>query len=211
MRRIKAVVLALVLASTLFINAHKTDKAEVPHEPPDEITPISPVYEVPSVLMSLEERRQAQVKAKYEVIKAEKERIARAEEIERRRLAALKKAQPALSRGSNYVGQAQPFTATAYTAYCNGCSGITKTGHDLRKSIYSKGRRVIAVDPRYIPLGSIVRVTLADGSSFEASAQDIGGAIKGAIIDVAHETKQEAYVFGRQSVEIRMIRRGDGK
>lgn len=112
------------------------------------------------------------------------------------------------SRSQDYVGKAQAFTATAYTSHCSGCSGITKTGVNLRQSIYHEGKRVIAVDPRYIPLGSIVRVTLSNGSSFEAIAEDIGGAIKGAIIDVAHETTQEAYVFGRQSVEVRLIRKG---
>jgi len=118
------------------------------------------------------------------------------------------KEQAEVSRSSNYVGQAQTYTATAYTAYCEGCSGITKTGVDLRKSIYSGGYKVIAVDPRYIPLGSIVRVTLGNGNSFEAIAEDIGGAIQGAIIDVAHETKAQAYEFGRQSVEVRVVRRG---
>ncbi|MET3658497.1 3D (Asp-Asp-Asp) domain-containing protein [Sporosarcina psychrophila] len=53
-----------------------------------------------------------------------------------------------------------------------------------------------------------MRVTLADGSSFEAIAEDVGGAIRGSIIDVAHETKADANRFGRQSVEVRMIRKG---
>ena len=35
-------------------------------------------------------------------------------------------------------------SATAYTAYCNGCSGITKTGINLREN---SDLKVIAVDP----------------------------------------------------------------
>lgn len=221
MRRLNALIAAAIIASTLFINVHKADKAEVPPDPPEDLPPITPAYEVPSVYAgmqkALEVRGQARIaEVKRQLLeetraKAVRERRAAEEHERKAKLAREELRKQAVSRGSGYVGQAQSFTATAYTAYCDGCSGITKTGHNLRKSIYHEGRRVIAVDPRYIPLGSIVRVTLADGTSFEATAQDVGGLIKGAIIDVAHESKQEAYVFGRQSVELRMIRRGDGK
>ena len=44
-------------------------------------------------------------------------------------------------------------TATAYTAYCEGCSGITKNGTDIRANPHLK---VIAVDPTVIPLGTRV-------------------------------------------------------
>ncbi|MFX6153002.1 3D domain-containing protein, partial [Acinetobacter baumannii] len=45
--------------------------------------------------------------------------------------------------------------ATAYTAYCTGCSGTTATGINLRANPNAK---VIAVDPRVIPLGTKVYV-----------------------------------------------------
>ena len=41
-------------------------------------------------------------------------------------------------------GQEMTMTATAYTAYCEGCSGITYTGIDLRSN---PNQKVIAVDP----------------------------------------------------------------
>lgn len=63
-------------------------------------------------------------------------------------------------------------SATAYTASCKGCSGITKTGLNLRKN---PSLKVIAVDPKIIPLGSKVWV---EGYGI-AVAGDIGGAIKG--------------------------------
>ncbi|MCG7345334.1 3D domain-containing protein [Sporosarcina sp. ACRSL] len=176
-------------------------------EEDEEAKPIPPVYDDTHEIATLDERRQAN-----------ETKLARARSKESIRQARIAKAvaskaqakpKPAtVSRNSNYVGQAQTFEATAFTAYCEGCTGITRTGHDLRKSIYSDGYRVIATDPRRIPLGSIVRVTLSDGTSFEAIASDTGGRINGAIIDVAHETNAEALEFGRQSVEIRMIRRG---
>ncbi|GAE45476.1 cell wall-binding protein [Mesobacillus boroniphilus JCM 21738] len=59
--------------------------------------------------------------------------------------------------------------ATAYTANCTGCSGITKTGVDLKANPNAK---VIAVDPTVIPLGSKVYV---EGYGY-ATAEDIGGA-----------------------------------
>ncbi|WP_240909146.1 3D domain-containing protein [Bacillus paralicheniformis] len=99
------------------------------------------------------------------------------------------------------------FEATAYTAFCaEGCTGITKTGVDVSHSIYYEGARVIAVDPSVIALGSTVEVRLADGSSFRAKAIDTGGAIKGARLDLLVASESDAVQFGRQSVELRVIK-----
>lgn len=86
-------------------------------------------------------------------------------------------------------------TATAYTAYCKGCIGITKTGQNLRKNPHLK---VIAVDPKVIPLGSRVYV---EGYG-EALAGDTGGAIKGDIIDVFIPKREEALKWGRRTVKV---------
>ncbi|TYS25169.1 hypothetical protein FZC71_01075 [Bacillus subtilis] len=100
----------------------------------------------------------------------------------------------------------QTFQASAYTARCpEGCSGITATGLDVTGTIYHAGKRIIAVDPSVIALGSTVEVKQADGTTFEAEAQDTGGYIKGAKIDVLVETEADAVQFGRQSVEVRVI------
>ncbi len=89
-------------------------------------------------------------------------------------------------------------TATAYTAYCNGCSGITRTGINLRAN---PNLKVIAVDPSVIPLGSKVWV---EGYGY-AVAGDTGGAIKGKKIDLHVATKSDAYKFGRKQVKIKII------
>ena len=89
-------------------------------------------------------------------------------------------------------------TATAYTAYCEGCSGITKDGTDIRANPHLK---VIAVDPTIIPLGTRVWV---EGYG-EAIAADIGGAIKGNIIDVFIPSHEEALQWGRKSVKVRIL------
>lgn len=88
--------------------------------------------------------------------------------------------------------------ATAYTAYCNGCSGITATGINLRSNPNAK---VIAVDPKVIPLGSKVWV---EGYG-HAIAGDTGGAIKGNRIDLFVESKEQAYRYGRKKVKIRVL------
>jgi len=99
------------------------------------------------------------------------------------------------------------FEATFYTAMCDtGCTGTTATGIDVSDTIYTpEGDRIIAVDPSVIPLGSKVEVTLQDGSSFTASAEDTGGDIKGNRIDVLVGTKEEANKLGRQTVSIKIM------
>jgi len=99
--------------------------------------------------------------------------------------------------------------ATAYTARCAGCSGITATGIDVRDRVRVDGKRIIAVDPSVIPLGSIVEVTLRNGESFIALAGDTGGVIDGRRIDVLMSTKAKALNFGRQDVKLRIITKGD--
>ena len=85
-------------------------------------------------------------------------------------------------------------TTTAYTANCNGCSGTTATGINLRANPKAK---VIAVDPSVIPLGTKVYV---EGYGY-AVAADTGGAIKGYKIDVFFPSKSEAYRWGVRKVK----------
>lgn len=103
--------------------------------------------------------------------------------------------------------QAQTLTvsATAYVATCEGCSGITKTGVDVRNTTHYEGKRVIAVDPAVIELGTTVRVELADGRTFMATAQDIGGAIDGHEIDVLVADRGTAIDFGRQDAKVTIL------
>ncbi|AUD15379.1 hypothetical protein CXF77_04805 [Planococcus sp. MB-3u-09] len=90
-------------------------------------------------------------------------------------------------------------SATAYTAYCKGCSGITRTGINLKKN---PGLKVIAVDPKVIPLGSKVWV---EGYG-TAIAGDTGGAIKGKKIDVFIPTQSQALKWGRKNVKVKILK-----
>lgn len=96
-------------------------------------------------------------------------------------------------------------TATHYTAYCNGCTGITATGINVKNSIYHNGYRVIAVDPKIIKLGSIVEVK-TPYETFKAIAGDTGGAIKNKKIDILVESKEKAYRLGRYEAKIRILK-----
>ncbi|WP_347861774.1 ubiquitin-like domain-containing protein [Salimicrobium sp. PL1-032A] len=88
--------------------------------------------------------------------------------------------------------------ATAYTADCAGCSGVTATGVDLNAN---PDKKVIAVDPNVIPLGSEVWV---EGYG-TAVAADTGGAINGNRIDLHVSDKGEAFNFGRKRVQVKIL------
>ncbi|MBM7555170.1 G5 and 3D domain-containing protein [Thalassobacillus pellis] len=102
------------------------------------------------------------------------------------------------SRGESHASKTLHMSATAYTANCAGCSGITATGINLKANPNAK---VIAVDPNVIPLGSRVWV---EGYGY-AIAGDTGGAINGNKIDLFMSSQSKAESFGRRTVEVRII------
>ena len=104
-----------------------------------------------------------------------------------------------VSRGSSEpAGKEIYVSSTAYTANCNGCSGYTATGINLRANPNAK---VIAVDPRVIPLGTKVYV---EGYGY-AIAADTGSAIKGFKIDVFFPSKSDAFRWGNKRVKIKIL------
>jgi 3D (Asp-Asp-Asp) domain-containing protein len=81
--------------------------------------------------------------------------------------------------------------ATAYTAGCSGCSGTTKMGQ-------TAGHGIVAVDPRYIPLGTHLYIP----GYGHALAGDTGGAIRGNRIDLGFNSQRDAMVFGRRPIVV---------
>lgn len=79
--------------------------------------------------------------------------------------------------------------ATGYTRYDEGCSDYTATGEYLRRGI-------IAVDPSIIPMGTRVFIP---GYGI-AVAADTGGAIRGNKIDLAFDSRSEAFAWGRRTI-----------
>jgi 3D (Asp-Asp-Asp) domain-containing protein len=93
---------------------------------------------------------------------------------------------------ASYVAQSQMLmVATAYTASCYGCSGITATGHRA-------GHGIIAVDPRVIRLGTKLYIP----GYGVAIAGDTGGAIRGNRIDLGFNSLSDAVRFGRRVVAV---------
>lgn len=158
----------------------------------------------------VQEGKKGSVKQTYEIISENGKPVARilkGEEVVRdpaKKVVAVgtKIVTASVSRGASSSsepnGKEFYVSATAYTAYCNGCSGITATGIDLRSN---PNLKVIAVDPSVIPLGSKVWV---EGYGY-AVAGDTGGAIKGMKIDLFMPTTDQAFGFGRKQVRIKVL------
>ena len=154
-----------------------------------------------------EEARLAKIEAERKA-KEEAERK-RLEELERARKAkAEQKREVVVSRNDSPGNNATvAFNASYYTPYCTGCSGITATGYDVRDTIYFGGNRVIAVDPKVIPLHSVVKVQ-TPYETFTATALDTGGAIKGHKVDILVADKETAINLGRHTAYITVLRSG---
>ncbi|SDK59935.1 G5 and 3D domain-containing protein [Sediminibacillus albus] len=107
--------------------------------------------------------------------------------------------QTTVSRGSGEASAKSYYMhATAYSANCSGCSGVTATGIDLHANPNAK---VIAVDPKVIPLGSKVWV---EGYG-TAIAGDTGGSIQGNRIDLHVSSPSEASRFGSKKVQVKVL------
>ena len=101
-------------------------------------------------------------------------------------------------KGLFIIRETRLMIATAYYPgpECTGgsCDGITSTG-----KIAGKG--IVAVDPKVIPLGSLLYI---EGYGI-AEAADVGAAIKGNRIDLCFETYHEAVNYGRKSIKVSVI------
>ncbi len=121
------------------------------------------------------------------------------------------------------------FLATA-TAYCPGtpgsgcpldkkgrsfCTGSYNNGYTAtgKKAVQGQGTlaspRIVAVDPRLIPLGSLLYIEPVPGIGKIgfAKAEDVGGAIKGQRIDLLFDQHREVVKFGvRRGVKIYLLK-----
>lgn len=89
------------------------------------------------------------------------------------------------------------FESTAYIATGNRCADGT----------YPIPYKTCAVDPKVIPLGTILKAKRIDtGEEFIVKATDTGGAIKGRIIDMFLPSYNEAIQWGRKNVKIWIIK-----
>lgn len=107
---------------------------------------------------------------------------------------------------SNYTATCKPVTVNG-TTY-GGCSGVTATGVNVKNTVYYNGRRIVATDPKVIPMKSILRLYYNDGTTEEVIAMDKGGYIKGNKIDILVKDEKTAREFGRQTVKAVVLQWG---
>jgi 3D (Asp-Asp-Asp) domain-containing protein len=93
----------------------------------------------------------------------------------------------------------EAFEATAYSI-----EGKTASGSHVREGI-------CAADPAVLPLGSRIRVHEAGAYSGEYLVSDTGRTIKGREIDIYIADDAAAKRFGRQTVRVEVLSRGEGR
>lgn len=104
-----------------------------------------------------------------------------------------------INRGASRLGNVKKkivMSATAYTHTGNRTASgrVAKVGH-------------VAVDPRVIPLGSLLYIKSNDGGKDYGFciAADTGGAIKGKRVDLFFNTRRECINFGRRKVTVLVL------
>lgn len=160
----------------------------------------------------IEAERLAEEKAKEEAEKAKLAKLEAERKAEEERKAAEQATAAKTSTSATQTVSATPVSTSKKvitvesTAYSNdvadnkayGGRVLTATGHDVTDSIYYNGMRIIAVDPSIIPLGSKVHIQGVG----DAIALDTGGRIKGHIVDLLVDSKQDAIQWGRRHIEV---------
>lgn len=105
---------------------------------------------------------------------------------------------------------------TGYGPNCDGCSGITASGYDVRyTTTYNDAEfgevRVVAADPS-IPFYSIVRISNVPGMEpIIAIVLDIGGNVgygRGTLFDLLYASEQEA-LHKTENVTFEILREGN--
>lgn len=107
-----------------------------------------------------------------------------------------------VSVGGKTYGVKQMINGEAVAYYSKLANPSTATGNPAIPG------KTIAVDPKVIPLGSLVYVTSVDGVSWSygpAYAHDVGGGIKGNIIDLFKASYDECVAHGRRDCIIYIL------
>ncbi|AIM16370.1 cell wall-binding protein [Bacillus sp. X1(2014)] len=149
--------------------------------------------------MAIAEQEKKEITSKMEAIKAEAMKAeamkAKVAQSAAPAPATASKSAPAPTKESSSAPKGRELYVSA-TAYSHEDSGsITALGYNIKAN---PNMKLIAVDPRVIPLGSKVWV---EGYG-TAIAGDTGGAIKGHKIDVLMPNKASALAWGRRTVKV---------
>lgn len=98
------------------------------------------------------------------------------------------------------------FNVTGYGIDCVGCTGITASGVPMAAGqTHYQGYRVVAADWSVLPPYSIINVQ----GIGQCIVLDRGGAIQGNKLDVLFPSEAATYSFGRQNLQVSVIRYGN--
>ena len=97
-------------------------------------------------------------------------------------------------RPSDLPGKARRFVATAYSA-----GWVTALGEKPVPGF------TVAADPKVVPMGSHVRISGAGAYSGVYRVGDVGGKVKGRIVDIFVRSYKEARQFGRKAVHVTVL------
>jgi rare lipoprotein A len=98
----------------------------------------------------------------------------------------------------------QPSAPMQFLATAHSIEGTTAKGTMAREG-------TVAADPAVLPLGSRIRVSGAGPYSGVYVVTDTGAKVSGKHIDIYLRNNAEAKRFGRKTVVVRMVSRGDNK
>ena len=101
---------------------------------------------------------------------------------------------------SSSVNESIAAPPTSYVATAYSLRGLTASGRPVSKGL-------IAADPRFLPLGSRVRLE-ASTYSGEYLVADTGGAVRGRRIDIWTPTSKEAMHFGKRVIKLTVLSYG---
>lgn len=218
-RNLKLPALAILLAvlATGCGQNHESEKVEVVESNSVVYNPILDLQVKKIMEKNAEIERQEKEEAKQKTLKAAKikaEAKAKTERKAKEKAIATAKAEVKVEakkrvETSTHVGSGswESYVLTHYTATCRGCSGFTRTEIDVRNTTEYHGYKVLSVDQRRIPLGSIVEIKDGD-RTYKAIAIDTGGAIKGNKLDLLVGSNKEAVRLGKKNIKLRIVRRG---
>lgn len=91
-------------------------------------------------------------------------------------------------------GPWQTYTATWYAQSGKTFSGTQTTDY-----------WTIAADPRYLPIGTVVELQFADGSTAVGQVLDTGTLVKGHHVDVYYHSRGKDIVNGHKTVRLRVV------
>lgn len=213
MRIIKTISLTVFLASALVFVQANSNKINDLREKVEELSVENKTLQ--STISTQNEKIETLTDDNEELLIEINEMKVRVRKLEQQRLEAIEKQkqkqkrqeqikQQQITTNGQSLGQ---FKITHYSAKCKGCTGITKSGFELKGRTKYEGMDIIATDNKIIPLGSIVLIKSKD-RTIKAIVLDKGGAIKNRDIDLLVSSQSEAYKKGVYYAELSLIRKG---